>query len=107
MRRAAGAAVLVLVGALAVPILTATPVAADNPTLAQTGGPTSGPPGTPVSYQYSWDNGCTAPGAETIVLTWAATNEVIGEGTAALNGANCDGPVSGPIPSDASPGAGS
>src|ERR1700722_18877245 len=104
MRRAAGAAVLVLVGALAIPIVTATQVAADNPTLS---GPASGPAGTGGLYSYAWNNTCTAPDGDTIVLSWAATNEVMGEGTASLMAGSCMGTLSGQIPTDASPGAGS
>src|ERR1700722_15196793 len=108
MRRAAGAAGLVLVGALAIPIVTAVPVAADSPTL--TGGPASGPAGTAVSYTYSWDKADGAAAGVTdgssIILFWTPTNQQIGEGTLSNNGvAPCTGQVGGQIPLSASPGA--
>ena len=44
--------------ALLVPIATAMPVAAQSPTLTQSGGPTSGPPGTVITYTYSYGDDC-------------------------------------------------
>jgi len=106
MRRAAGVAILVLVGALAVPIATTMPVAAAGATL--TGGPSAGPVGTSVSYVYNWDQQtCTGDGVvggEPIVLSWEPTNEIIGQGTVSLDGTNCTGSVAGQIPTDASVG---
>jgi outer membrane biosynthesis protein TonB len=102
MRRGAGLAILVLVGALAIPILRATPVAADAPLLS--GGPASGTVGTAVSYVYSWDQtDCSAngvPASDTIVLTWDdASAETIGSGSVTNDGTStCTGSVSGIIP---------
>src|ERR1700680_1033377 len=112
MRRAAGMGVLVLVAAVVLPIATATPVAAANPTLAQTGGPTSGGPGTSITYTYTWDQAtCGTLGAgvvtgDTIVLDWDnASSEQMGTGTITHDGVNpCIGTVTGQVPADALPG---
>jgi hypothetical protein len=105
MRRGAGLALLVLVVAVGVPVATATPVAAASPTLTQTGGLTTGGPGTSITYTYSWDQAdCAASGVangDTIVLDWDSPSEQIGTGTIANDGVNpCVGTVTGQVPTD-------
>ncbi len=51
---------LALACALLVPILGATPVAAQSPTLVPANGsPSSGPPGTLITYIYSYGDDCS------------------------------------------------
>jgi hypothetical protein len=105
MRRAAGVVVLAMVGAMAVPVVMAHPVAAaPSPTLTQTSSATSGPPGTAIDYQYTWDAadcGSASVDSLTIELYWQP-GELIGSATA---DATCSGPVSGAVPNNAAIGA--
>src|ERR1700682_4103647 len=102
MRRAAGMGVLVLVGAVALPIATATPVAAASPTLSLTSGTTTGGPGTPVTYTYTWDTAdCPQTGGPfTIVVYWDNPNPNEQIGSVAADPATCSGSVSGVVPAD-------
>ena len=107
MRTGAGLAVLVFVGAIATPIATAKPVAAQTPPTLTLVGPPNGPPGTPVTYDYAWNAvDCAAsgvvPGAAQIDITWGDAGATpMPPGTADLN---CSGTVTGVVPGDATPG---
>ena len=103
MRKAAGFAVLALICAVAVPTMMARPVAAFTPaTLTLTSSPTSGGPGTPVTYQYSWnpiDCGVATDSLQ-IQLFWDNPDPSEMIGSAAAPNATCSGPVSGTVPND-------
>jgi hypothetical protein len=105
MRRAAGVVVLALVCAFTLPMLMAKPAAAfTSPTLtAHAGFPTSGPPGTSISYDYSWDladceaNGVAPGDTITIVLDWDSPLTQLGTSTSQAT-SSCSGTVSGRVP---------
>src|ERR1035441_772021 len=109
MRKGAGLAILVVVCALVVPIATARPVAAQaSPTLSLDGASvTSGPPGTGVIYDYTWDQpDCGVASTDTLEIdaTWGdpvATPMIPG----VADPTSCSGIVSGAVPADANPGA--
>jgi outer membrane biosynthesis protein TonB len=109
MRREAGLAVLVLVGALAVPIFGATPVAAQPPPTLTLVGPASGRAGTTlVTYRYTWadpaDCNPYLPDSVEIVLSWndPLDQNPIGSPGPADN--TCTGTASGPVPGDTTTG---
>ena len=109
MRIAAGVAILVLVGALAVPIATATPVAAAGATLGVS--PTSGLAGASVVTTYFWDNAAcvvTAGVADgtPIFLYWTPSGEQIGQSTISNSSgtSDCVATIPGQIPLNASTG---
>ncbi len=91
--------------ALLVPIATAMPVAAQNPTLTQSGGPTSGPPGTVITYTYSYGDNCANITGYTppfsVVLEW---NGTAGPSTGASD-PNCTGTLSESVPLGTGPGS--
>ena len=105
MRRGAGVIVIALACALALPTVFARPAAAF--TAATLGPPStgSGGPGTPVTYQYTWnaiDCGVSTDSL-TIQLFWDSPDpsEMIGSGTA---DASCSGLVTGIVPNDTNSG---
>lgn len=108
MRRAAGLGILVLVGAVVVPVATATPVAAASPTLGAPS-PSSGDPGTTVTYTYTWDPAdCTTnmvADGDSIILVWDSPSEQLpSSGTIANNGTTCMGNVSAQVPANSTTG---
>jgi outer membrane biosynthesis protein TonB len=112
MRRAAGVGILVLVGAFLVPIAGARQVEAASPTLTLTSSPSSGLPGTAITYAYFWDaadcpSSVVAAGGITIDLQWDSPfTDGIGTGTASVDGSgNCVGSVSAQVPADSTTGA--
>ena len=111
MRRAAGVVVLAMVCAVAVPMALSRPVVAafTSPTLTNTGA-TSGGPGTPISYSYSWDltdceaNGVNAGDTIEIILEWDSPVEEVNSSTSTV-GIDCSGQVQGQVPPNTVPGA--
>ncbi len=106
MRRAAGVVVLALACALVVPIATARPAAAAGPSVTVT--PTSGGPGTPLNFTYTWDQpDCNVPTSDslTIILTWDSPDptEQIGSGPA--DATSCTGSATGTVPNDTTRGS--
>ena len=92
---------LALACALLVPIATATPVAAQNPSLVPaSGSPSSGPPGTQITYDYSYGDDCTTIDTLTytppysIVPVWNGTTGASSPATDPL----CSGAVSETVP---------
>ncbi len=94
---------MALACAIAVPTLLARPVAAFTPAslTLSSGSPTSGGPGTSVTYQYAWNaTDCGVPGDSlTIQLYWDKPDpsEMIGTGAA---DSTCSGSVTGVVPND-------
>src|SRR5580700_1505480 len=112
MRRAAGVGILVLVVAFLVPIAGARQVEAASPTLTLTSSPSSGLPGTAITYAYFWDaadcpSSVVAAGGITIDLQWDSPfTDGIGTGTASVDtSGNCVGSVSAQVPADSTTGA--
>ena len=106
MRKAAGLGILVLVGALAIPIATASPVAAASPTLSLTSTPTSGGPGTPVTYTYAWDAAdCPQTGGPyTIAVFWDNPPSTVPIGSGPADPTTCSGTVSFDVPANTTQG---
>ncbi len=97
---------LALACALLVPILGATPVAAQTATLTPTSGsPSSGPPGTVITYFYQYGDLCSNITGYTppysVVLEW---NGVAGPTTPA-DTTNCTGTLSESVPLGTGPGS--
>jgi hypothetical protein len=104
--------ILVLVGAFIVPIAGARQAEADSATLTLTSSPSSGLPGTAITYAYFWDEAdcpstVVAAGGITIDLQWDSPfTDGIGTGTASVDGSgNCIGSVSAQVPPDSTTGA--
>jgi hypothetical protein len=97
--------VLALVCAFTLPMLLAKPAAAfTSASLTVTSGfPSTGPPGTSISYDYFWDladceaNGVVVGDTITIDLDWDNPAEPIGSSTSVVS-TNCTGTVSAVVP---------
>ena len=103
MRRAAGVVVLLMVGAIAVPMALSRPVAAFTPPTL-TASPPSGDTGTPITYTYTWNTtDCTvfADSLE-IQMFWDTPPQPLGSGPATPG--TCNATLTVPIPNNAATG---